>query len=285
MRTLWTVVFAACADSHSHDDAAATGPSDIAADTTFSTDTADADSIDHDALSACPAEVPTPYSTCVAGLACNYGDYECCGRSVVSAICNCEGGRLSCLNPDTCLLPQCSPGCGWNELLTPEGCASCETGTTVLNAALDDAARTHDACVHDSDCVITKRTSGCGLRCDIAVAADAEDAFSAEADALESNWSCSDAAIFCYAFRGACVPNVARCIDGRCRSEPACDPARNAVGEECDDFEPCTSGDVCAGDFWCQGTPVDCDDGDPCTLDFCRPRHGCEHNPQSGCGH
>ncbi len=47
-------------------------------------------------------------------------------------------------------------------------------------------------------------------------------------------------------------------------------------GVPCDDFDDCTSGDIC-GARACAGTPYDCDDGLNCTADSCNGDGTCEH--------
>ena len=52
-------------------------------------------------------------------------------------------------------------------------------------------------------------------------------------------------------------------------------------GNPCDDFNACTTGDVC-NQGTCVGTPINCDDGNPCTNDYCDPELGCQYSPSSG---
>lgn len=50
----------------------------------------------------------------------------------------------------------------------------------------------------------------------------------------------------------------------------------------CDDFNACTSSDLCVEGV-CLGASVDCDDGDPCTDDFCDAQSGCVHTLTRSC--
>ena len=54
------------------------------------------------------------------------------------------------------------------------------------------------------------------------------------------------------------------CVAGKCR-------AQAAISATCDDGNPCTEADRCAGGS-CVGLPKDCDDGNPCTKTSCEPK-------------
>lgn len=66
---------------------------------------------------------------------------------------------------------------------------------------------------------------------------------------------------------GPCV----ECVNGQIIS---------TSGNPCDDFNACTSGDVC-NQGACMGTPISCDDGNPCTTDSCDPVNGCTFTPNN----
>ncbi|MCB9738961.1 MAG: hypothetical protein H6747_06815 [Deltaproteobacteria bacterium] len=83
---------------------------------------------------------------------------------------------------------------------------------------------------------------------------------------------------------GACVGTTLPCNDNEACTDDACDPAKGCVHlsvgvTDCDDGDPCTLGDACAGGV-CVGVAgkVDCDDGNPCTVDGCTAKVGCSHN-------
>jgi hypothetical protein len=76
--------------------------------------------------------------------------------------------------------------------------------------------------------------------------------------------------------------------DGVC-VKAACDPltgncslAADHEGFACDDENPCTVGDACAGGECVGGVAVVCDDGNGCTDDACDPDDGCVYLPNSG---
>jgi len=97
--------------------------------------------------------------------------------------------------------------------------------------------------------------------------------------------TCMDVPVdFCFADHdcpgGPCVDNQCVFIGG-C---PGLDGSFSFDGDACNDFNPCTVGDVCF-DGECQGEPVNCDDGSDCTEDFCDPLLGeCRNEPSADCG-
>lgn len=51
-----------------------------------------------------------------------------------------------------------------------------------------------------------------------------------------------------------------------------------ALGDPCDDADPCTVEDTCS-DKGCAGKPKSCDDNSPCTIDACELDGNCSHTP------
>ncbi|MBM4371882.1 MAG: hypothetical protein FJ098_09520 [Deltaproteobacteria bacterium] len=79
----------------------------------------------------------------------------------------------------------------------------------------------------------------------------------------------------------SCPPAPEPCTGVECRPEVGCEPYP-LTGALCDDGDPCTVQDACAGGL-CTGLPAACDDGNPCTLDGCEPGSGeCLHDPANG---
>ncbi len=77
------------------------------------------------------------------------------------------------------------------------------------------------------------------------------------------------------ALPGACTVSLCDPTPGQCNAAPA------NKGGACDDADPCTTGDTCAGGS-CAGLPVPvtlCDDADVCTTDACTAKKGCAHAP------
>lgn len=68
-----------------------------------------------------------------------------------------------------------------------------------------------------------------------------------------------------------CVPATGECV-----------PAPQNVGEECDDFDACTLGDVCNDEGLCEGAEARvCNDNEFCTTDSCIPDQGCVYVPNT----
>ncbi len=97
------------------------------------------------------------------------------------------------------------------------------------------------------------------------------------------------------------------CVDNSCQADPdavavecdssmdttclanICDPETGLCsyipvnqGEACDDDNPCTVDEFCAGPVCQGGVAVDCDDADPCTVDYC-DQVGCQNVPIGAC--
>lgn len=65
-----------------------------------------------------------------------------------------------------------------------------------------------------------------------------------------------------------------QCLQARCAGDPAqCIFQPVAAGTPCDDGDPCTLDDGCAGET-CVGTPRLCDDANPCTAGSCDEKTG-----------
>ena len=75
-----------------------------------------------------------------------------------------------------------------------------------------------------------------------------------------------------------CQDNNA-CTDDACAPETGCQFVPNSAA--CDDGNPCTLGDHCAGGSCAATGANDCDDGDPCTTGICTPAAGCETIPNT----
>jgi len=67
------------------------------------------------------------------------------------------------------------------------------------------------------------------------------------------------------------------CLAGSCAVQPT-------DGAPCDDRDPCTRDDTCAG-FTCRGQPYTCDDGIACTADVCDGQGGCTYPAAEGFCH
>ncbi|MFT5430681.1 MAG: hypothetical protein ACI9OJ_001357, partial [Myxococcota bacterium] len=70
-----------------------------------------------------------------------------------------------------------------------------------------------------------------------------------------------DSVVVCDAPGGPCEAGACEPTTGECNATPL-------DGQACDDKNPCTTADVCAG-VTCAGTEKSCDDNNPCTDDAC----------------
>ncbi len=202
------------------------------------------------------------------GFGCNDGD-ECTVGELCSAG-ECGGGApLSCDDGNPCTNDSCVPGVGCkftpNQAKCDDGnaCSSVDqcssgvcTGVSWLDCS-DGNACTDDSCVPGSGCVHASNVQPCddGSQCTVN-------------DACEA---------------GQCKPGKAQsCDDANACTQDSCNALVGCVHVKlsgpCDDFDPCTIGDVCNGGI-CTGTqPLDCDDKNPCTSDTCIPLAGCSHD-------
>ncbi len=72
------------------------------------------------------------------------------------------------------------------------------------------------------------------------------------------------------------------CTENSCQNGLGCTYTGGALGQDCDDNNPCTYDDICALDG-CMGTPYECNDGLDCTEDACTGvQDGCDYTIQSG---
>lgn len=79
-----------------------------------------------------------------------------------------------------------------------------------------------------------------------------------------------------------CIPDSRFC-SGTTLNRCSRDGASFVVQEDCDDGNPCSTGDGCEGTRCLPRTAVACDDGNPCTTDACDPTTGdCASAPADG---
>ncbi len=83
-----------------------------------------------------------------------------------------------------------------------------------------------------------------------------------------------------------CAHDPISCDDANECTSDSCDTTEGCVHAdfdgECEDGDPCTEGEVCAGGTCGGGTAVDCSDQNPCTMDSCEAASGCVNTPLPG---
>jgi hypothetical protein len=90
---------------------------------------------------------------------------------------------------------------------------------------------------------------------------------------------------------GACVAGAKKacasddqCVEGKCQIQTGNCTYLSKTSQPCNDGNPCTSGDKCAGasgDQCLGSSDTNCDDKNPCTADSCDPGAGCTHSAVS----
>ena len=115
------------------------------------------------------------------------------------------------------------------------------------------------------------------------------DAATAEAEEVATDPGAEDVKpmeipVFPCAANGDCtgkLGTVPACFVAACVAETGtCAMRPLPTGTNCDDQDPCTTGDVCRADA-CHGRARDCDDGNPCTDDSCDAVKGCVNKPNT----
>ncbi|NUN13119.1 MAG: lamin tail domain-containing protein [Myxococcales bacterium] len=177
-----------------------------------------------------------------------------------------DSADLFCDDGNPCTDDSCDPisGCDFtnntlpcddgNQCTVNDACAlgTC-SDTDPLNCDDGDVC-TDDACDPGVGCVNNQNTALCN-----------------DGDACTVNDSCA---------LGVCVggpPPICDdnnlCTGDSCNSAVGCVYTPNNL--PCDDENPCTTFDACAGGVCVGGGPSDCDDGNICTDDSCDPTTGC----------
>ena len=217
---------------------------------------------------------------------CTTGDHCSAGKCAVS-------GSLDCNDGNACTDDSCSPEVGCSHTLNVAPCDdgnACTTGDKCGNGwcsgkflnCNDKDPCTEDSCDEAIGCVHTPTAGSCndgslcttGDHCEQGVCVGTQELVCEDDDV------CTDDE--CVAELG-CVHklNTAPCDDGNpCTLNEECAGGQCLGGQAlaCDDEVDCTA-DSCAGEAGCVYLPDDelCDDGNPCTSDTCDPNAGCIH--------
>lgn len=201
----------------------------------------------------------------------------------------CNGGvckgtdPTNCDDYESCTNDACDPGSGCTNTPVP-GKVACDD---------DESCTTNDQCVAGScegtpqpDGAACDDTNPCstGDKCDKAVCsgADAPDGVPCDdGDACTSQDTCSFG--YCSGASQTCDDKI-DCTDDSCDSKTGkCTYVAMSDGAWCNDGDPCTVDQACAGGN-CVGKadPTLCDDSNACTLDACAAQAGtknCTHVP------
>lgn len=181
------------------------------------------------------------------GKACDDGD--ACTLSDACLAGSCGGQAVGCDDANPCTLDTCEvSGCVHGPVLDADACDDGNTCTvdTVCGAGVCGGGENSCDCLTDIECEVFDDGDRCNgeVRC------------LAGACALDPSTLI------------VCEPNSNACTHAVCKPATGACLLQDVVGGLCEDGDPCTVEDVCAGGG-CQGQVADCDDGNPCTLDIC----------------
>jgi hypothetical protein len=183
----------------------------------------------------------------------------------------CAGSVYPCNDNNPCTSDVCSPennqpkcffspvagACNDNNQCTVGDACVAGTCTGSALGCGDGNPCTDDSCDPTSGCVHTPNTASCD-----------------DGNLCTESDKCSG---------GACAGKAKNCEDGNVCTDNYCDTASGLCKQTfntkaCNDGQPCTQSDVCAGGV-CSGVPKDCSDGKICTDDACDPTTGLCSNP------
>jgi hypothetical protein len=198
---------------------------------------------------ACTQDACSPKTGCVfaqvEGMSCDDGD--ACTTNDACAGGTCAGAPVSCADGDPCTVDACDPATGCSN--APLECATglpCVAGTCIGGACLEVPV----------DAACCEASGGCGtIECSTCVCL-----------AMPSCCATTESG-------GGWTQACANLATTACGASCRCDAA------QCDDGNPCTTGDACSGAAGCIPEFPSCDDGNPCTADTCDPATGCVHTP------
>jgi len=240
-------------------------------------------------------EITRGADACPGTTGCVDGSEVCLGRAPSNEACNdiddnCDGTTdegscfdgLTCTN-DVCVASECSNALVLGRCLIdgvcfeagdtkPDDlCLTCQPNVSTSSFTLAEAIGCDDfnACTQDDTCH-SGTCAGTVYACD--------DGLACTRDTCDGQGGCTAP----LSPNNCLIENVCY-ADGSKKSATSCEVCDSttstnawsgADGATCDDNDPCTKDDACAGTA-CRGTQSECDDGDPCTVDVCDGRGGC----------
>jgi hypothetical protein len=201
--------------------------------------------------------------SCDDGNACTTGETCSAGKCVAKTPVSCDDGNVcttdSCLPDSGCLHADNTNPCDDLNLCTNGDV--CAAGSCVPGPAI--------TCNDGNEC--TDDSCDPALGCQYAPAVSACD----DGSVCTSGDACKD---------GLCVPGpVIACTDGNGCTDDSCDPALGCQflpnAAACNDGDPCTVTDTCAGAKCVGSGALVCNDNNACTLDACVAKVGCTYTP------
>ncbi len=203
----------------------------------------------------------------------------------------CDDGNL-CTIGDVCDQGTCVSGvptnCADNNPCTDD---SCEPATGCLHTPNAAPCNDGDACTVDDQCTDGMCVAGVPASCDDNNPCTDDGCLPATGCTHQPNAAPCDDQNACttgdQCKAGACSgTGLKNCNDNNICTDDQCDPELGCTTQPnsapCDDGDPCTLNDQCAGGL-CQAGPSQlCDDGNPCTADSCGESGACLHTPTEG---
>ncbi|MCO4761723.1 MAG: hypothetical protein KC502_09480 [Myxococcales bacterium] len=205
-------------------------------------------------LSACLADTPEKEK-------CDGKDNDCDG----------DTDESTCDDDQDCTIDSCDPkeGCKHTNKNGPcdaDGTActandTCKDGKCAAGKVLqcnDNNPCTKDTCDPKTGCAYENTQAPC----------NADDNDCTVGDACKDGKCSAGAPKACNPGK-PCVTGTCSIVDGKCKYSVS-------DGFTCNDGDPCTKTDKCAGEI-CKGVPLDCNDNNPCTNDVCDAKAGCKN--------
>jgi hypothetical protein len=216
---------------------------------------------------------------CSDGNACTVGDScqagKCTGIADTGSPCGEEG---PCQTAGVCEAGSCKPGQALSDIPCDDlnqctGSSTCEAGVCVGSDPIEC-----DPAIADQPCskAVCSPEQGCiktvalGEPC-VADAPCAKSALCQEIGfCMPTEWKAP----------GTACDDGNPCTLGDACAGNVCQPSSSQTGIPCDDGNACTAGETCQNAA-CSGPAVVCDDFSPCTTDSCDPIVGCIYEPAS----
>ena len=281
--------------------------------------TKDACELGTDGKYACATSADKENENCDDGSACSTNDACSNGKCVGTAV-DCDDQNVctddSCDPKSGCVNGNNTASCDDGDVCTEgDACADAKCAGGKAKVCDDGNACTKDSCDKDKGCVTANDDAGA---CDDSDPCTDKDACKDGACQAGSQKACDDkdpcTVDLCDSKTGKCASEKAKdggscddtnpctdsdaCAAGLCAgvsktcddsdacTKDSCDPKTGCVntgatGGDCDDNNPCTTGDKCDASG-CAGQLKGCDDSNECTSDSCDPKAGCVNTAQDG---
>ena len=188
-------------------------------------------------------------------------DEETCNDNETCTVDSCDAKTAQCKHEN-----QGGP-CDADDSLCTEN-DECSNGLCKAGAAL--------TCDDKNDCTndTCDPKKGCEYKVAEGKACDYDNNLCTANDACDKDGACAKGKQLSCSDDNPCLVGVCKVTTGKCAYS-------DNDGQLCDDGNPCSIKDKCAGEL-CKGAPNLCDDDNSCTDDACNQTKGCIHTAQNG---